>query len=97
MDNEQVYQPDSRSMFQRCLDKLFPYYFPEQRSEFMEKGSGCGLTTENYINLDWIARLRVLVGGIIKVEVTSNTEQDPGRADSVAFVNILPPGSIPKN
>ena len=95
MIDEQAYQIDQRTLAQRVLAKLFPYRFPEKRSDFMERGSGKGLTTLNYIYLDWTDRIRVLCGGIIKIEVTSNTEYEPGKTESISFVNIRPPGSMP--
>lgn len=90
--DEQKYQLDQQPIVQRILYKLFPYHFPEERSEFIESGNGKGITTTVHIVLDLADRIRVLCGGIIKVEVSVNTEHEPGKTQSMAFTNIRPPG-----
>ena len=97
MENEQACQPDQRSIWQRCVDKIFPYRFNEGRDKFWAKGNGKGLTTTTFICLDWPDRIRIVFGGVIKVDVTTNTEHEPGKAESCAFVNVRPPGIIPEH
>ncbi len=93
MDDEQAVQANPRTIFQRWRDKLFSSKFPEHRAEFIEQGKGVGITTITNVFLDWPDRLRVLVGGILVVEVTSNTEHDPGKSECIAVVNIDAPGT----
>ena len=95
MTNEQSFEAiDERTFIQRCINRMFPYRPHEGRLKFMEDGSGYGFTTVNHIHLNWLDRVRVLVGGVIVLEVSSNTEQNPGKAESISFVNIHPPGKV---
>ena len=94
--NGQTFQADRRSLWKQFLDKIFPYHFNEKRSDFIGSGNGKGMTTEVFICLDWLDKIRVLMGGVIKVEITINTEYEPGKVESLAFTNVKLPGSIPR-
>ena len=50
-----------------------------------------GITTEVFVSLGWLDRIRVQLGGVIEVEVTINTEHEPGKTTSMGFTRVRPP------
>jgi len=95
MNEQNFVACDSRTWTQRLVSRLFPHRL-HGRSGFMKRGSGFGLTTTTHAFLDWRDRLRVLCGGIIVVELTTNTENEPGKSESMSVVYVAAPRSIPR-
>lgn len=67
------YAPDTRTLWQRLLSRLFPSR-PRPHLED-EVGMAPGyIRTEIVVHLDWLDRLRVLVGGKVHVSTSMRTD-----------------------
>ncbi len=83
--NEQAYYAEPSR-----LDRLRWWLFPQPARPRREDDPRTFLTTDVYVTVDWLDRLRLALTGRVKVQVVTYTDVEVKQAESLSVFSVLP-------